>query len=358
MCGCGPVVRAAHVQGYIAPELLAAPSPPPSRSGSVRRSSATPLLPRHALHRVASERALDHRGRNTSHGGRGWEAGGGSSMGGLAGGMQWARSVSAALKVKMMRSPSQGHHLGSHMSWAASRDRPSEPQVQLHPDFLVTTMASSVAAPDPSQPLPTCTAASTAAHSPTPSLSPFAASASQACPVGGESPQQGCATPFAVGGAGVRGAQPPVGFRAGRVSFGGGSNTSVSGTGTAGVKPPPPPAAGAPLLTPAADVWAVGIITFQMLCGSAPFPPDQELAKTLREGQPLPALVFPPDVPALARDFIAACLRLVPAERPSCAQLLQHPWVVTTPPCGGGEGAGNADGADVGIGGDGDSVVV
>jgi len=39
-------------------------------------------------------------------------------------------------------------------------------------------------------------------------------------------------------------------------------------------------------------------------------------------------VTFPPDAPALARDFVLACLQTTPALRPSIDQLRRHPWVL------------------------------
>lgn len=97
---------------------------------------------------------------------------------------------------------------------------------------------------------------------------------------------------------------------------------------------------GTGIIQPALDIWAVGVITYKALCGHAPFPPDIELSKQLKEGKALPPLAFPKHVSPGACDFIAQALRLTASERPTASQLLAHPWLVATaqaPPADAGQ---------------------
>ncbi len=85
--------------------------------------------------------------------------------------------------------------------------------------------------------------------------------------------------------------------------------------------------------TTAADIWSVGVLAFEMLCG---FPPlsSANPYNEQQQQQGLPAgespLRFPAFVSPGARDFIATCLAERPGDRPTAAQLLRHPWLKAT----------------------------
>jgi hypothetical protein len=49
-------------------------------------------------------------------------------------------------------------------------------------------------------------------------------------------------------------------------------------------------------------------------------------------------LRFPSSVTPAARDFVCACLAEQPGERPTAAQLLEHPWLARAPACEPGGG--------------------
>jgi tRNA A-37 threonylcarbamoyl transferase component Bud32 len=81
-----------------------------------------------------------------------------------------------------------------------------------------------------------------------------------------------------------------------------------------------------------ADVWSLGATVLQMITGLAPY---QSLA-------PVPALFkighgkdvpLPDSVSAspLVIDFISSCLRRDAADRPTVRELLNHPWLQTSP---------------------------
>jgi calcium/calmodulin-dependent protein kinase I len=81
------------------------------------------------------------------------------------------------------------------------------------------------------------------------------------------------------------------------------------------------------------DIWAIGVITYFLLCGYTPF--DRE--SNLEEMQAI--LVadysFMPveswrGVSRQARDFINRCLTIEPTARITAHEALQHPWI--TPP--------------------------
>jgi hypothetical protein len=78
--------------------------------------------------------------------------------------------------------------------------------------------------------------------------------------------------------------------------------------------------------TPAADVWSVGCLAVELTTGAPPYAELQPLSALYNIVQdahpPLPA-----GASARMRDFLLACFRKDPAERPSARALMAHPWV-------------------------------
>jgi len=81
------------------------------------------------------------------------------------------------------------------------------------------------------------------------------------------------------------------------------------------------------------DMWAIGVITFFLLCGYTPF--DRE--SNVEEIQAICAAdyAFEPaeywaNVSDTARDFINRCLTIDPAARMTPKQALAHPWLSST----------------------------
>jgi serine/threonine protein kinase/Ca2+-binding EF-hand superfamily protein len=77
------------------------------------------------------------------------------------------------------------------------------------------------------------------------------------------------------------------------------------------------------------DIWALGVITYTILVG---FPPldskDKQLSLRTRKGKYYPLTSEPwKDVSDEAKDLVSKMLTVNPEERPSAAQVLEHPWI-------------------------------
>ena len=81
----------------------------------------------------------------------------------------------------------------------------------------------------------------------------------------------------------------------------------------------------------AVDMWAVGVITYVLLCGYPPFYAASltELFEVIKKGR----FDFPPDewsqVSDEAKDFIRKLLVVNPATRMTGEQCVNHPWLKT-----------------------------
>jgi serine/threonine protein kinase len=76
-----------------------------------------------------------------------------------------------------------------------------------------------------------------------------------------------------------------------------------------------------------ADIWCLGILTFELLNGSSPFEAEQELhiRRKIRQGRiNWQALTH---FSTAAKDFIGNLLRLDPKERMTLADAPNHPWL-------------------------------
>ncbi|GAB4819998.1 hypothetical protein N2152v2_007044 [Parachlorella kessleri] len=75
------------------------------------------------------------------------------------------------------------------------------------------------------------------------------------------------------------------------------------------------------------DVWAVGVLAFELLVGEAPFYHEQE-KETVKLIQTSPSIPFPARLRLSAwADFVRSALHKDPRQRPSAQELLAHPWV-------------------------------
>ncbi|KAI0697372.1 Pkinase-domain-containing protein [Cytidiella melzeri] len=83
------------------------------------------------------------------------------------------------------------------------------------------------------------------------------------------------------------------------------------------------------------DVWAMGVITYFLLCGYTPF--DRETQQQEMEAIIAGDYKFEPEeywenVSATAKDFVRTCLTIDPAKRPTASEMLRHKWLADSEP--------------------------
>ena len=94
------------------------------------------------------------------------------------------------------------------------------------------------------------------------------------------------------------------------------------------------------------DIWAIGVITYFLLCGYTPFDRDsnlEEMQAILAADYSFTPEEYWRNVSQPAREFIKRCLTVDPKQRMSAHQALQHPWIKgpddpTSPVASTGEG--------------------
>ncbi len=78
------------------------------------------------------------------------------------------------------------------------------------------------------------------------------------------------------------------------------------------------------------DIWALGVITYFLLCGYTPFDRDsdfEEMQAILKADYSFTPLEYWRGVSDDAKDFIRKCLTIDPAKRMTAHEALQHPFV-------------------------------
>ena len=78
------------------------------------------------------------------------------------------------------------------------------------------------------------------------------------------------------------------------------------------------------------DVWAMGVITYFLLCGYTPFDRDSQAKETeaiIAGDYKFEPVEYWENVSDTARDFIRQCLTINPAKRPTAQDMLNHKWL-------------------------------
>ena len=92
------------------------------------------------------------------------------------------------------------------------------------------------------------------------------------------------------------------------------------------------------------DMWAIGVITYFLLCGYTPFDRDsnlEEMQAILVADYSFTPIEYWRGVSLSARSFIKRCLTINPRERITAYEALQHPFVSGEPSGTDGEGKGS-----------------
>ncbi|OMJ74463.1 hypothetical protein SteCoe_26617 [Stentor coeruleus] len=78
---------------------------------------------------------------------------------------------------------------------------------------------------------------------------------------------------------------------------------------------------------PPADIWALGVLLYILICGNYPFraQDDKELYKKIQFGQ----YTIPSSISQGARSLINRILRLHPEKRPNISELIKDPWLLS-----------------------------
>ncbi|KAM0787260.1 hypothetical protein ACM66B_006495 [Microbotryomycetes sp. NB124-2] len=80
------------------------------------------------------------------------------------------------------------------------------------------------------------------------------------------------------------------------------------------------------------DMWAIGVITYFLLCGYTPFDRDnqnEEIQAICTADYAFEPEEYWQEVSEAARDFIRKCLTIDKSQRMTAHQALQHPWLAS-----------------------------
>lgn len=83
------------------------------------------------------------------------------------------------------------------------------------------------------------------------------------------------------------------------------------------------------------DVWAMGVITYFLLCGYTPFDRDtqqQEMEAIIAGDYKFEPEEYWENVSDTAKDFVRTCLTIDPASRPTAEEALRHKWLADVEP--------------------------
>jgi calcium/calmodulin-dependent protein kinase I len=78
------------------------------------------------------------------------------------------------------------------------------------------------------------------------------------------------------------------------------------------------------------DIWAIGVITYFLLCGYTPFDRDssiEEMEAIMAGDYSFEPPEYWEDVSDKAKDFIRGCLTVNTQERLTAKQAANHPWL-------------------------------
>lgn len=83
------------------------------------------------------------------------------------------------------------------------------------------------------------------------------------------------------------------------------------------------------------DVWAMGVITYFLLCGYTPFDRDSQAKETeaiIAGDYKFEPVEYWEGVSSAARNFITCCLTIDPTKRPTARDMLEHKWLSSDTP--------------------------
>ena len=78
------------------------------------------------------------------------------------------------------------------------------------------------------------------------------------------------------------------------------------------------------------DVWAMGVITYFLLCGYTPFDRDSQAKETeaiIAGDYKFEPTEYWENVSETAKEFIKCCLTVNPSKRPTAQDMLDHKWL-------------------------------